>query len=389
MYDIGGKEYIDLDAGWGALGLGHCHPEIVEATRLSVETLEHTTPPSRPMITLMDSLSERLLPYDLVKFFFGTSGSESVEHALMLLLAGKPGANKVLVFDRGYHGSSIGLMPLSFKEHPLKGLSGIEPVFVPTPFCYRCSFGLTVESCARQCEAAFESLLEENKDQTCGVLIEPILGREAISPPEGYLNFVSKQCKAKGVPLVIDEIKTGMGRCGANFAFELEGMEPDLLCLGKSLSNGFPLSLVVFKEDRCPRDFLSNYIILQSTFSGHVSACARANKSLEIIERDQLPARSVRMGKLLREAVSSALEGYPYLGEVRGTGLLCAVEFVVNGESKEPSIASANHFLSLARECGIHLETVFRNVVVFTPPLTITEEDISEVYDRLSKGFSE
>ena len=389
VFDAEEREYLDLDAGWGALGLGHCHPEIVEVTQRATATLEHTTPPSRPLINLMDKLSKRLEPYDLAKFFLGTSGSESVEHALMLALSRKPNSRKVMVFDRAYHGSSLGLLPLSFSGHPMSALSGIQPIRIPTPFCYRCEFGLSRDTCQRECQQAFESLMAEHKEDICAVLLEPALGREAIVLPEGYLSSVANECRSAGIALILDEIKTGISRCGPTFAFEAENVEPDILCLGKSLSNGFPLSVVVFKEDFCPRDFPASYLILQTTFSGHAVACARAQKVLEIMKRDRLEEHVAQTGILFLDMLRSLLERENTVGDIRGTGLLCAIEFVSDKASRRPSIAALYRFLAVSRESGIHLETIFRNVAVFTPPLILSRSDIDEVHDRLEKGLSQ
>ncbi len=146
IFDVDGREYVDLDAGWGGLGLGHCHPELVEVTKEAVATLEHTTPPRAPMARFMDRLGLELEGSGLNKFFFGVSGSETVEHALMICSASRPGRRTVVALDRAYHGSSLGLIPLGFQRHPLLDLKAIEPLLVPTPHCYRCPFQKT-KSC--------------------------------------------------------------------------------------------------------------------------------------------------------------------------------------------------------------------------------------------------
>ncbi|MBI4665504.1 MAG: aspartate aminotransferase family protein [Nitrospinae bacterium] len=385
LYDCDGGQYLDLDAGWGAMVLGHAHPEVTQATIQALEKLEHATPPTFPMVELMGRLTEILAPWDLNKFMFGVSGSEAVEHALEMAVLKSGGKRKVLVLDRCYHGSAIGLLPISFPTSGLAALSGVIPVPAPTPFCYRCPFNLTVQNCQRECVSALRSLVAKDKDELAGVLIEPVLGKEGIPLPEGYLSAVGSICAEFRIPLIIDEVKTGIGRCGAIFASEMEDVQPDIMIMGKALSNGFPLSVAVFKESACPPEFVSMGVVLQTTFSGHAVACARAVKTLDVARRKKLHENAAVMGKALIEALRDLLKSDNSVGDIRGAGMLIGVEFVADRETKRLSTSALTRFVSSCRRAGLHVATIFRNTLTLTPPLILDMGDIDEMMDRLKK----
>jgi adenosylmethionine-8-amino-7-oxononanoate aminotransferase len=383
LEDVEGRTYLDMDCGWGALGWGHAHPDIAGVTHTAVDTLEHAIPPTLSMVQLTEKLAALLKPHDLNKFFFGTSGSESVEHAILLALAHYPQKDTLCILDRAYHGSSISLLNVSFKVHPLARYSALKTVEIKSPYCFRCPFNKSRQTCGMECADHAEALLRENHEKIASLLIEPVLGRECIPLPQGYLKRVANTCKELGIGLTVDEIKTGTGRSGTIFAFEQEGVSPDIVCMGKSLSNGFPLSLAAFSGSVCPRDFLTNYILLQTTYSGHTMACARANKVLELLQKKDFLKNVRENSRYLLTQLDSLMEKNENVGEVRGKGMLFAIEFVRNKKEKKPSTTSLYQFLNAALENGIFFASVFQNTLVFAPPLVITREEMDNFLDRV------
>lgn len=383
LEDVEGHTYMDMDCGWGGLVFGHAHPEIIGVTHIAIDTLEHSIPPTLSMVQLTEKISALLKPHDLNKFFFGTSGSESVEHAILLALAKFPQKDTLCILDQAYHGSSISLLNISFKFHPLARYSGLKILEVKSPYCFRCPFKKNRENCIMDCADHAEALLKENHKKIAAVLIEPVLGRECIPLPDGYLKQMETVCKELGIFFIVDEIKTGIGRTGSIFAFEQENVLPDIVCMGKSLSNGFPLSLAVFSEQASPRDFLSNYILLQTTYSGHTVACVRANKVLELLQNGNILKNVRQNSRYLLSELNVMMEKNENVGEVRGKGMLFGIEFVKNKKENEPSTTSLWQFINKALENGIFFASLFKNTLVFAPPIIMTKEDIDMFLNRV------
>jgi 4-aminobutyrate aminotransferase-like enzyme len=270
------------------------------------------------------------------------------------------------------------------KKHPLSRYSGINTISIKSPYCFRCPFNKSKENCSLECADFLDDVIQSNKDKIAAMIIEPVLGRECIPLPEGYLKRVETACKNFGIMLIVDEIKTGSGRTGTLFAFEQENISADIVCMGKSLSNGFPLSLTIFKEQTCPRDFLANYILLQTTFSGHSVACARAHKVVELLTSGTVLATAKQNSAYLLDKLQSILLKSDYIGDVRGKGMMFGIEFVKDKKDNEPSITSLYQFINIALSEGLFFSSVYQNTLVFTPPIILIKNDIDLIVEKLS-----
>ncbi len=353
--DADGNTFVDLTSGFGVAFVGHRHPEVVRAVRAQQDRLLHAMGDAYPdvaRIRLLDRLAG-LCPPGLEAMILGLSGADAVDAAVKtaVVATGRPG---VISFEASYHGLSLGTVPLqgympSF-AHPFREILRLDVRFLP----WGC---------------AVEALDEALADGRVGlVLAEPIQGRGGMrEPPPGWLAMVAERARAAGALLALDEIQTGLGRTGDWFAGPTEGVVPDILCLGKHLGGGFPLSATVgTREVMDAWGASTGQAIHTQTFLGHPVGCAAALAVLELTEREDLPGRARQVGGQLTEAMTRL--GLP----VQGRGLMLGVRV-------PRSLAVSRALLQrgyLVLPAGQQAE-----VLALTPPACLTEEQ--------SQGFSQ
>jgi len=341
LWDDDGREYLDFAAGIAVAQIGHAHPRWVEAVASQAARLAHVSNlfSMEPQVELAERLVA-LLGWG--RAFFANSGAEANEAALKLVrkATGRP---KVVAATGGFHGRTFAT--LAATGYPEKHVP-FEPLpreFVHVPF------------------GDPEELADAVDDRTAAVLLEPVQGEGGVVPaPEGYLAAAREACDAAGALLVLDEVQTGAGRCGAWFAHQLDGVRPDVVTLAKGLAGGLPIGVCIATEETAfgPGDHAS-------TFGGGPIPCAAALAVLDVIEEEGLLERARDMGERLidslREVAGAAVE-------VRGRGLLVGVEL-------PPEIGSRDVVMAALRG-GLVLTQAGRNTVRFTPPLTVTAEDV-------------
>jgi len=336
--DADGNVFLDLTGAFGVALAGHAHPRITETIRRQAGRLVHAmgdVHPPEVKVRLLERLGE-LTPWPDPRTVLASAGSEAVEVALKtaLLATGRPG---IVAFRGGYHGLTLGALAATARDDfraPFRSRLYSGARFVPFP-----EDGSEGETHAAEALHALEEVLEvaeREGDPVGAVIVEPIQGRGGVRvPPPGFLAGVARRARAAGALLILDEVFTGLGRCGRVFAFqEEEGVEPDLLCLGKALGGGLPLSACVGPAsvmDAWPES--AGEALHTSTFLGHPLACASALAFLEILEEEDLPARAREKGGRLRGLLEEELAGVPHVGGVRGRGLMLGVELVKEGDS--------------------------------------------------------
>jgi len=315
VVDVDGNRYVDLTSGFGAASVGHAHPAVVEAVQRQAPILLHALGdlhPSARKIELLERLTA-LAPMDDARAALSLSGSDAVETALKTakLATGRPG---VLAFHGGYHGLSHGpLAACGYAEGfraPFSDQLNPHVRFAPWP-----SPTMDLGAALAQVRAALTPDIG-------AVLLEPIQGRGGVHvPPTGFLDGVSNLAHAAGALLVVDEIFTGLGRCGAMFLSE--GVDVDLLCLGKSLGGGLPVSACVgTAEVMSAWGAPDGEAIHTGTFFGHPLGCASALATLDVIQSEQLPERAKRVG----ESLALELRALAGVRSVRGAGLMLGIE---------------------------------------------------------------
>ncbi|MEJ2885150.1 aspartate aminotransferase family protein [Actinomycetospora aeridis] len=390
-----GSEILDFTSGQMSSVLGHSHPDVVETISHAAATLDHLHSGmlSPPLLEFAAALAGTL-PAPLSKVMLVSTGAESNEAALkMAKLA--TGRYEIVSFDRSWHGMTSGAAAATFSA----GRRGYGPpipgnLALPTPDAYRSPFRHADGSHDWETELdfGFELIDRQSAGSLAACLVEPILSSGGIIElPPGYLARLREKCAERGMLLILDEAQTGVGRTGTMYAFERDGVVPDLLTLSKTLGAGLPVAAVVTSpeiEQTChQRGFLF--------YTTHVSdplAASVAHTVLRVVTRDGLAERARTLGEQMTQRLLELRDRHEQVGDVRGRGLLQGVELVRDKASRTPDLA-LNH--ELTAEClrhGLHVNIVqlpgLGGVIRMAPPLTIAEDDLHLGLDILTDALA-
>lgn len=377
VIDVDGNRYVDFAAGFGSLLLGHAHPRVLMALELQSKRLLQGLGdvfPSEPKIALMERLAE-LSRESERGVILGQSGADAVTASLKsaLLYTGKPG---VIAFEGAYHGLSYApLAACSFRpsyREPFAPQLGSHTRFIPFP------------SNQSEAELSLERLrLELSQGDVGAVLFEPIQGRGGcVVPPEGFIDELLRLCARSDALSIADEIWTGLGRTGSWLASESDTASPDLLCLGKGLGGGLPISACIGRTHVLAAWQRSEEVVHTSTFAGAPLACTTALSTLDILRRDDLPERARVLGEQTLERLRDRFADHPKVREVRGRGLMLGIDL-----GAEPGAASRVARRLLERGFLTTTGGGLREVLVLTPPLLIADSLLSALMDALSEAL--
>jgi adenosylmethionine-8-amino-7-oxononanoate aminotransferase len=404
-----GRRIYDAAGGAIVANIGHGRTEVADAVRAALATETYVVPPfaTPSRIRLTERLLDRWLPPGLTRVVFASGGSEAMDAAIRVarqhhVSAGRPSRFKVIGRDLSYHGTT--LATLAIGGHA-KRRAGFEPLLFPSPkapACYplRCPLCRGVEGgCTLACADALEDLiLHEGPDTVAAFVAEPVVGSTAgaIVPAEGYWPRVAEICRAHGVLLVADEVMAGFGRTGRKFALDHFGVVPDLLVGGKGLAGGYaPICGIFAREEVVAPIAARGDEVMFYTYGAHPAACAAADKVLEIVEREGLVERAAAMGGLLARRLAP-LRDHPNVAEVRGLGLLQAVELVRDKATLEPFPKEARFTTRVVAAGLSHGVFVYpggsepaRDVICFGPPLTIAPDEIDFVVGAFEKALAD
>ncbi|PQA86732.1 4-aminobutyrate--2-oxoglutarate transaminase [Hyphococcus luteus] len=383
LWDVEGKRYIDFIGGIGVLNVGHAHPKVVEAVKTQTETFIHTA----FGIAQYESYVEVCEKLNLVapgptkkKTALFNSGAEAVENSVKFArqISGRPG---VIAFSGAFHGRTLLATTLTGKAKPYK--VGFGP-YVPAifhaeyPDAYH---GVSVDEALASVDHIFKTMI--NANEVAAMIVEPVQGEGGFNPaPKEFLEGLRKKCDDNGILLIADEIQSGMGRTGKYFAFEHAGVEPDFLCVAKSIAAGLPLSALVGKAELMDKVVPGS---MGSTYGGNPVACAAALAVFDIIEEESLLTRAEEIGaqteKRWRELAESVGKGL--IGDVRRVGGMCALEFVKDGDASKPNGELAGAILAEARQRGLIMTTAgaYAQCLRSLVPLVISDEMLNEGLD--------
>lgn len=395
LTDIDGNTMIDLTGGIGVLNVGHANRRVVQAVARQAEQFTHTDFSVIPYENLL-RLAERLV--ELVpgrgphKAFFFNSGAEAVENAVKAARA-HTGRSAVIAFEGGFHGRTLMAVSLSSRTKPYKqGLGPFAPEVyrVPFPYTYRKPQAMTDDDCADLCIAALERAFHTMvaAEDVAALIVEPVQGEGGfIVPPASFLPRVEQICRDHGIVFIVDEIQTGFGRTGRMFASEHFGLDPDIVCVAKSLAGGLPLSGIIGKAeilDSAPEGSIGG------TYVGNPIACAAALAVLDELEAGELIAQGAAVGDYMRRRLGELADRYPIIGEVRGLGPMVAIELVTDRETREPAPDITGAIINEAMQRGVLLlrAGIYGNVVRVLAPLVLTEEQAAEAMDVLSESLA-
>jgi len=361
VWDDKGKEYLDFVAGWAVDSLGHCHPVITDALNKQARTLVQT---SNQFFTVPQvRLSELLVKNSCMdRVFICNSGLEANEAAVKLARRyghlKLNGAYEVVTTFNSFHGRSLLMTAATGQEKFHKPYVPLPDGFVNVRF------------------NDVEAIKTATTEKTCAVMLEPVQGEGGVNvPDDDYLKKVREWCDTRGILLILDEIQTGVGRLGALWGYELYGVEPDIITLAKGLASGIPIGAVAAKENA------SVFALGEhgSTFGGNPVTSATAYAVLKYIIDKDIPAHVKKVGQYLMDALLALKNKYPFITEVRGRGLLVAVQF-------ESDIAG--DVLTASLEKGLLVNQVKPDAIRLIPPLIIGNKDADKAIGILDAVFS-
>ena len=361
VWDEDGREYLDFVGGWAVDSLGHCHPAVTEAVTEQVRTLIQTSNQfyTIPQIRLAELLIENSC---LDKVFFCNSGAEANEGAVKLARRyGKRylnGAYEVITTTNSFHGRTLAMVAAT-------GQAKFHQPYLPLPAGF-----VNVEY------NSIEAIKAATTGQTCAVMLEPVQGEGGVNlPDDDYLTAVWRWCDQKGILLILDEIQTGMGRMGTLFAYEQYGIEPDIMTLAKGLASGIPIGAILAKDKASvftPGEH-------GSTFGGNPVACAAGYATLKFIVENDVAENARRVGGYLASELKKLRQKFQFITDVRGQGLLLAMEF---------SSDIAHSVVMACLDRGLLVNQLKPNTLRFMPPLIIGNEEVDEALGILDKALS-
>ena len=390
VWDAEGNRYLDFFGGIVTVGLGHCDPEVNRAVREQTDTLQHFTTlfPNQPMVQVAEQLA-RVSPGDCEKSFFTNSGTEANEMAILLAEL-HTGHSEIIALRHGYTGRSRLTMAATGQSSWRLGGSPAAGVrHVANAYCYRCPFGLEYPSCDLRCARDIEEVIRTTTSgRVAGFIAEPIQGVGGfITPPPGYFEVAVEIVRRYGGVFICDEVQTGWGRTGG----VLNGIEhwdapPDIVTYAKGLGNGVPVGATV--ATAAVADSIEGNTL--STFGGNPVSMAAARSVIEVVERDRLAENAARVGAFLREGLDDLAAAHPAIGDVRGKGLMLALEFVEDRETKAPDARFTGRLLENARNEGLLIGKggLYGNCIRISPALNIGTSDAADALALLDRALA-
>ena len=379
LTDVDGNTFIDFAGGVGSLNVGHSHPDVVAAAHEQLDRFSHTDftiVPYETYVALAERLAALVPISGPVKAAFFNAGTEAVENAVKFARAytGRPA---VIAFEGAFHGRTLLSLSLTSKVHPYKaGLGPFAPEVyrVPFPNAYR---GVSASAALAALERAFTTT-GVAAETVAAIVLEPVQGEGGfiVAPPE-FVAGIRKLCDRHGIVLVADEVQTGFGRTGRFFGIEHSGVEPDLICVAKSIANGLPLSGVLGRAEIMDAPVVGG---VGGTYVGNPVAQAAALAVLDVIDEEALLDRSASLGETMRARLCSWQERFSEIGDVRGLGSMLAIELVSDPETGKPSKELANEVTEAALQRGLLLITcgVHGNCIRVLVPLVIGDAELEE-----------
>lgn len=388
LWDVEGKRYIDFIGGIGVLNVGHRHPKVVEAIKAQADSFLHTCfgiAQYENYVELCERLNKLAPGTTPKKTALFNSGAEAVENSIKFArrITGRPG---VIAFEGAFHGRTLLATTLTGKAKPYKvGFGPLVPgVFhAPYPDEYH---GISTQGALACLDHIFKTAI--NVEDVAAMIVEPVQGEGGFNPaPIEFLQGLRKICDDNGIILVADEIQSGMGRTGKMFAFEHSGVEPDLICIAKSIAAGLPLSALTGKatlmDDIAPGG-------MGSTYGGNPVACAAALAVLDVIEEEGLLQRAVEIGAAIEGRWKDLQSGIAkdYFGDIRCMGGMTAVELVHNGDATKPNGELAGKILLEARSRGLIMTTAgaYAQCLRSLVPLVASDALINEGLDIFAEA---
>jgi len=391
--DADGRTYLDLFGGILTVSLAHAQPDVVSAVSVQAARLSHISSlyPTAPVVQVAETLAG-LAPGGISQTFFTASGTEADEMAVMLAFA-HTGSTELIALRNGYSGRSMLAQSLTahstWRNLPTQ-VAGVKHAL--EPYCYRCPLNLTYPGCGLACAKDIEKLIQyTTTGQIAGFLAEPVQGVGGfVVPPKEYFQVAVEIVRKYGGLFISDEVQTGFGRTGTHWwGIQHYGVTPDMMTMAKGIANGLPAAACMATPEiagSLPR-------LTISTFGGSPIPMAAAKATLDVMQREDIPARAARLGKVLEDGLRDLQRQHPSkLGDVRGMGLMWGVEIVADETAgdRTPDAATTNRIFEAAKAEGLLIGKGgrFGNVFRIAPPMLISESELVDGIARFGRAIA-
>ncbi|MHA1754062.1 MAG: aspartate aminotransferase family protein [Candidatus Odinarchaeia archaeon] len=400
--DLTGKEYLDfLSQTAGVLGIGHSHPKMIAAVKEQVEKIQHVL--TAFVIPKRAEFGEKLAaiaPPPLTNncmMYIANGGSEANETAIKMamLITGK---KEIISQYHAYHGGTLALMGLLAQAPHRKGFLRY-PGFhnIPTtPYCYRCYQGKVYPNCDHDCarQLGYHLKWGVEEDSVAAFIQEPITGNggHMLPPDKEYHKIIRETCDEYGVLYISDEVQSGVGRCGKNWACEVWDMKPDIFTTAKAIGGGLPVSAAVIRKDLVPENMKEAqwHIFTQG---GNPVTMAAGVATIDVLNEEKLPEKAARQGERMMKVLKEWEDTHPIVGEVRGVGLFIGIELVKDKKTKKKAIDEAGAVFTKCLEKGLLLGVSavggWGNVLKLKPPLNLTDEEADKGIQIIEEALTE
>ena len=390
LWDVEGNKYLDFFGGIVTISAGHTNPRITSKIKAQIDKLQHASTlfPNEAVVALAEKLAQ-ITPGEISKTYFTNSGTEANETAVQLARM-YTGRYEIVALRHGYSGRSQLAQSLTGQNtwrRSLPGASGV--VHALNPYCYRCPLGMTYPSCGVACANDVEAVIQTTTSgQIAAYIAEPIQGLGGfITPPKEYFKIVFKIVKNYGGLFIADEVQTGWGRTGKKwFGIEQWEVTPDIITAAKGMANGMAIGATMTRPE-----IAASFQGLQiSTFGGNPVTSVAAKATIDLIEEDRLMDNSATVGGYFRQRLEELQEKHALIGDVRGMGLMQALEFVRDRKSKEPAPQETAQFMEECRRLGLLVGKggLYGNVIRMSPPMNIAKADVDQAAQVMDKALT-
>ena len=390
VYDGAGKQYLDFFGGIVTTSSGHAIPEITQPIKDQLDRIIHSS--TLFLIRAQIELAERIkamTPDKLNKVFFTNSGTEANEAAFLITTLNR-NSNELIALRHSYHGRSFATINASGQRGwRSSSLSPLHVHYVGNPYCYRCPWEKTYPSCGMLCARDVEQVITTvTSGNPAAFIAEPIQGVGGfVTPPPEYFPMVAEILQRHGVPFIADEVQSAWGRTGvADFGFQAFNIEPDVVVFAKGLANGIPIGGVIATDE------LASAIksLSLSTFGGNPIATTAALANLNYMATNRLRDNALEVGGYFRHKLNELKEKHAVIGDVRGMGLMQALEFVIDRESKKPATEFTGRLLDETQRRGLLVGKggLYANIFRISPPMIVDSNDVDNAVRILDESLT-
>lgn len=385
LTDVDGNTYIDFSSGIYVTSLGHCHPKVTEAVQKYAGMLMNCHDFTTPIKTALLEKLAGITIGDLNGVQLYDSGTTAVEAGMRVMRAAT-NRFEFISFHQDFHGKTLGAVSCARVDRT-QGMRAPGFFLTPRPYCYRCAFKLTYPECGIYCVDYIRTVIkEETSGQVAGIVLEPIQGwAGSIVPPDEFMPKLRQLCDEYRILLMADEVLTCMARTGKMFCMEHWNVIPDVMTLGKSFGNGFPVTAMLVSAKY--KNAIEK-ISASTSYGGNPMACAAALASIEVILEENLIEHSAKLGEFCLNRMRQMQESHPIIGDVRGKGCLLGMELVKDKKTKEPFLKAGELVYQRAFQKGLAWIPAW-HILRMSPPIIMEFEVAAKALDIIEESIDE